>query len=84
MYKIVNTKQRRLVTKLVLLGYSFLFSPPATQEEQHRLKQELASLAITLNMEAQKRRVQVEDGGRERMRATAKEIMVGWEKGGRV
>lgn len=30
MYKIVNTKQGRLVTRLVLLGYSFLFSPPAT------------------------------------------------------
>ena len=56
----------------------FLFFLPATQEEQHRLKQELASLAITLNMEAQKRRVQVEEGGREHMRTTTKEIMVGW------
>ena len=34
-------------------------------------------------MEAQKRRVQVEEGGRERKRVTAKEIMVGWEKGAR-
>ena len=34
-------------------------------------------------MEAQKRRVQVEEGGRERKRVTAKEIMVGWEMGAR-
>ena len=64
------------------LATVFLFFLPATQEEQHRLKQELASLAITLNMEAQKRRVQVEEGGREHMRTTTKEIMVGWVEGG--
>ena len=33
-------------------------------------------------MEAQKRRVQVEEGGREHMRATTREIMVGREKRG--
>ncbi len=47
------------------------------QEEQHRLKQELAQVAITLNMEAQKRRQMAVDGEQSGKKATLKKIEVG-------
>ena len=47
------------------------------QEEQHLLKKELASLAITLNMEAQKRRQLEVEGERVNTKTASKEIQVG-------
>ena len=46
------------------------------QEEQFRLKQELANLAITLNMEAQKRRHLEVDNNRQNNKAERKDIQV--------
>lgn len=44
------------------------------EEEQHKLKQELAELAITLNMEAQKARVQTNDYNRNKKREKTTQI----------
>ncbi|KAK3760560.1 hypothetical protein RRG08_022843 [Elysia crispata] len=44
------------------------------EEEQHKLKQELAELAITLNMEAQKARVQTHDHSRSKKREKTTQI----------
>ncbi|GFN96332.1 myosin-11-like [Plakobranchus ocellatus] len=44
------------------------------EEEQHKLKQELAELAITLNMEAQKARVQTHDYNRNKKREQTHQI----------
>ncbi|XP_005091012.1 trichohyalin [Aplysia californica] len=44
------------------------------EEEQHKLKQELAELSITLNMEAQKARVQKHDYSRDKKRDTTSRI----------
>lgn len=47
-----------------------------TQEEQHSLKKDLASLAISMNMEAQKKRHMMAENSSHVKRATAKEILV--------
>ena len=49
------------------------------QEEQFHLKQELANLAITLNMEAQKRRHLETDQSRQDTKAERKDIQVSRE-----
>ena len=46
------------------------------QEEQHSLKRELAALAISMNMEAQKKRHMVADSTQQTKRTTAREILV--------
>ena len=47
-----------------------------SQEEQHSLKRELAALAISMNMEAQKKRHMTVDTSQQAKRTTAREILV--------
>ena len=57
-YKNLMELLERKRTEMEKLSQEFETHVRVKEEEQHKVKQELASLAITMNMEAQKRRRQ--------------------------
>ena len=60
-YKNLMELLERKRTEMEKLSQEFETHVRAKEEEQHKVKEELASLAITMNMEAQKRRHQEVD-----------------------
>ena len=60
-YKNLMELLERKRTEMEKLSQEFETHVRVKEEEQHKVKQELASLAITMNMEAQKRRRQEVD-----------------------
>lgn len=73
-YKNLMELLERKRTEMEKLSQEFETHVRAKEEEQHKVKEELASLAITMNMEAQKRRHQEVDTQRQKNRSTIKEI----------
>jgi hypothetical protein len=73
---LLNTLQMKK-SEIDRLGSEFEKSIRAKEEEQHSLKRELAALAISMNMEAQKKRHMTVDTSQQAKRTTAREILDG-------
>ncbi|XP_052790622.1 E3 ubiquitin-protein ligase BRE1A-like isoform X3 [Mya arenaria] len=74
-YKSKMSEMELRQIELTRINQEFETKMRQKEQEKHRLKQELAELAIALNMEAQKGRVQSFEANREKKRETTNKIV---------